>query len=323
MSIVAEFARILHEKDTPAAPRALTPVSYPAREQKLHDIRAVIFDVYGTLVRYWRPEFATQEGAETYLRMAMRRVGDFLMFTDFLRKVDPSKASEQTLQDFYHGLIALNHDKSKAKGVDCPEIRIERVWETIIRILMRHGYDPAKPELGEIDELAGCAAFYYNFHSLGRGFYPGVVPALQKLGAKGIKLGIVSNAQFYTPIDLTLFCRDQSSGELDDYTEIFDTDLIFYSYEHGVAKPGRVLFEKLYDALYELDILPSQALLVGNDISADISPAHDIGMATAFFAGDEETSFRRDMQDTEVPDITFTHWEQLPDMVFLHEGKRG
>ncbi len=322
MSIVAEFARLIHEKDKRDFDRVLTPLSYPSRTEKLYDIKAVIFDIYGTLVNYWRSDFINDEQKESALLAAFRKTSDFFKFTDFLRKMNPSDSPERTLRDFYHGLIALSHEKSLKKGITFPEVRIEEVWEVILMMLARHGYDPSKLDLGEENELPRCIAFYYNMHSLGRGFYDGVVDALSGLKKNNIKLGIISNAQFYTPIDLTLFIRDQSNDIYDDYKDLFENDLVFLSYEYGMAKPNQILLRKLFDALYEYQILPQQTVFVGNDLSLDIKPAIEAGMRAAFFTGDDKSAFVHDLSGKVIPDIVFDYWDDLPDKISFYRKKQ-
>jgi putative hydrolase of the HAD superfamily len=137
-----------------------------------------------------------------------------------------------------------------------------------------------------------------------------------------MRLGIVSNAQFYTPIDLSLFVRDQGGDRYDDYTELFDDDLTFFSYEYGIAKPGLFLFRKLYDALYEYHILPKQTVFVGNDLAADIEPAAEVGMKTALFCGDRRSAFLHGLQGRVVPDIAFSDYAELPSVLSFH-GEEG
>jgi putative hydrolase of the HAD superfamily len=322
LSVVAEFARIIHEKKLYLQNRVYTPLSYPSRVEKLYDIKAVIFDIYGTLVDYWRSEFSDQDLKEQALLDSFKRTADFFKFTEYLEEINPDTVPERTLHDFYHGLIALNHEKSLKKGVTFPEVRIEEIWVVIIMMLGRHGYDSSILDLGEARDVAKCAAYYYNFHALGRHFYDGVVSALSGLNENNIKCGILSNAQFYTPIDLTLFIRDQSNNTCDDYRDLFDNDLIFLSYEYGVAKPNQILLQKLYDALYELQILPNQTLFVGNDLSLDIQPAAEAGMRTAFFTGDDMSAFVHELSGEVIPDIVFDAWDELPDKVSFFETKK-
>ncbi|MBN2188953.1 MAG: hypothetical protein JW699_05830, partial [Chitinispirillaceae bacterium] len=134
-----------------------------------------------------------------------------------------------------------------------------------------------------------------------------------------IVLGIVSNAQFYTPMDLTLLIRDQSKGTYVDYNELFEPDLTFYSFEYGAAKPGEFLFTQLFSALYERDIVPAQTVFAGNDLVLDIDPAAKAGMRTAMFTGDKDSVFFHGMERAIVPDIVFDAWNELPRKITFHE----
>jgi putative hydrolase of the HAD superfamily len=328
VSSVADFARDLHEKHTHAVLRTLEPVDYPSKSQSLTDIRAVLFDVYGTLFNYWKPEFRHENDKQAALLACFAKTISRFAMERFLKEMNPQEAPEKTLMDLYHGLIALKHDLAREKHTEFPEVKIEEIWNMIFLMLKRRGYT-ISPEFAGIgnagieniimeSDFVRCVAYYYNFHSLGRGLYPGVSDALGRLNQDNMLLGIVSNAQFYTPVDLTLFLRDQSAGAIDDATRLFEPDLLFFSYEYGVSKPNPVLFRKLFDALYEFQILPSQVLFVGNDLSADIKPAQDAGMKTAFFTGDKESAFLHDCGGKVFPDISFASWDELPKRIFFH-----
>jgi FMN phosphatase YigB (HAD superfamily) len=158
--------------------------------------------------------------------------------------------------------------------------------------------------------------------SMGRALYPEVSSALKKLKNDNIVLGILSDAQLYTPIDLTLLLRDQSGGEIDDYNELFDTDLTFFSHEYGSVKPSEVLYRRLFDALYEYHITPSQTVFVGNDLAMDIRPAASIGMKTGLFCGDDVMAFVDGIDENvdagAVPDIVFNSWTELPGLISFH-----
>ncbi|MBN1982325.1 MAG: HAD family hydrolase [Chitinivibrionales bacterium] len=323
---VAEFAYSIHTKErNTARKRNLVAQHYPAQRDKLDDIRIVIFDVYGTLVNYYCPEFETNESKKTYLCRAFQMTAEYFGFTPYLVKMDATALPCNTLYDLYHGLILLNHEKNLKKGITFPEIRIEEIWEVIIMMLNRHGYTPL-PSLHVVSkrEFAKCVAFYYNFHVLGRGLYPGVVDTLIKLKAKNILLGIASDGQFYTPIDMTLFIRDQSNEANTDYRELFEHDLVLFSYEYGVTKPNQIIFRKLFDILYGYSVLPSQVVFIGNDLIHDIKTAQEAGMKTAFFTGDEKSFFIHDRSKSIIPDIAFSTWPELVEKIsFFEEHNHG
>jgi putative hydrolase of the HAD superfamily len=323
VSQLAEYARELHETSARVYDRSLEPAAIASRVQKLFDVRAVIFDVYGTLINYWRPGFDDEEQRRRFLLEAFRQVSDRFGFTRFLVEMNPEEAPEKTLSDLYHGSITLYHETESKRGVDFPEAKVEDVWVLILLMLKRRGYDPEKGLSGRVGGMARYLAYTYNFYSLGRELYPGVVGALAELKRNNIALGIVSNAQFYTPIDLTLLIRGQSRGTYDDFNELFDPDLTFFSYEYNAAKPGAVLFEQLYNALYERQILPRQTVFAGNDLVLDIGPAGKAGMRTALFAGDNKSAFTHGKEGTIVPDIHFAAWEELPGKISFYSGEDG
>lgn len=313
MSEIAEFARQLHQTCSPGFYQDLKPVDCPSRSEKLTDIHAVIFDVYGTLINYWRPGLDDKEKRSRLLKAACREVSDRFGFAEYLSAMNPDEDPEKTLYDLYCGCIALNLGKTANKDMAFSEVKVEEIWNMILLMLKRRGYDPKKTYSGPTGDLSRYVAYTYNFFSLGRNLYPGVVDTLVTLKKRGMALGIASNAQFYTPIDLTLLLRDQSGGACDDLLELFEPNLTFFSYEHNVAaKPDFLLFRRLFDELYELAILPQQTVFVGNDLVLDIEPAEKAGMKTAFFSGDRQSAYFHDKNGTIIPDIVFSSWHVLP-----------
>jgi putative hydrolase of the HAD superfamily len=109
---------------------------------------------------------------------------------------------------------------------------------------------------------------------------PGAAETLRQLAAKGILLGLISNAQFYTvPI------LEEALGF--DLTEVgIDPDLCCFSYHERRAKPDPFLFEIVRDKLARRGIPAAEALYIGNDVRNDIDPARATGFRTALFAGD-------------------------------------
>jgi putative hydrolase of the HAD superfamily len=109
---------------------------------------------------------------------------------------------------------------------------------------------------------------------------PGVPDILSDLRDRGIVLGIVSNAQFYTPIVIEAL-TGLSVEEMG-----FEPDLCSWSYAHGVAKPSTTLFQSVVSRLRGGGIEPGETLYVGNDMLKDIWTADQCGLKTALFAGD-------------------------------------
>ncbi len=109
---------------------------------------------------------------------------------------------------------------------------------------------------------------------------PGGAEALRQLATKGITLGLISNAQFYTvPI-----LEEALGATLTDLG--VDPDLCCFSYLERRAKPDPYLFEILRDKLARRGIPAANVLYIGNDVRNDIDPARATGFRTALFAGD-------------------------------------
>ena len=117
---------------------------------------------------------------------------------------------------------------------------------------------------------------------------PGVERCLEFCRNCNIKLGIISNAQFYTPL-LFEWYFSKNLSQLG-----FDEDLIIYSYRHGIAKPSPELFEVAANYLTNLGIEKRNTVYLGNDMLKDIFPARQIGFQTALFAGDSRSLRLRD-----------------------------
>lgn len=114
---------------------------------------------------------------------------------------------------------------------------------------------------------------------------PGAGDILRQLAAKGILLGLISNAQFYTvPI-----LEEALGATLTDLG--IDPGLCCFSYLERRAKPDPWLFEILRDKLARRGIPASDVLYIGNDVRNDIDPARATGFRTTLFAGDP-TSLR-------------------------------
>jgi putative hydrolase of the HAD superfamily len=109
---------------------------------------------------------------------------------------------------------------------------------------------------------------------------PGMLECLHRLRDAGLRLGIVSNAQFYTPL-LFPALVERSIEQCG-----FEPDLCVFSFEHGVAKPGTAIYDRAIERLAGEGIAPAETLYVGNDMLNDIAPAAALGMRTALFAGD-------------------------------------
>ena len=231
-------------------PTAMTPAGRPSLP-----VAALLCDVYGTL-------FISRSGdidrGKTDTAITKR--------LDFLINSYRLAITAETLVYRFRQAISSVHADRRQKGVDFPEVRIDRIW---MRVL-------------ETDRVDLARRFALEFELIVNPVYP--MPHMKELSRVckngGVRMGIISNAQFYTPLLFDYFC----GGTPEDLG--FDPALLIYSYDIGVAKPSPLLFKMAADRLASSGIRPRNALYVGNDMLNDIAPAQEAGFQTALFAGD-------------------------------------
>jgi putative hydrolase of the HAD superfamily len=112
---------------------------------------------------------------------------------------------------------------------------------------------------------------------------PGSRRVIATLRRSGVALGVVSNAQFYTPLFLTALLGGQPE-QLG-----FTRELCFYSWVHGEAKPAPGMFERAADELRGWGISRSEILFVGNDPMNDLGAGAKAGFMTAQVAVDRRS----------------------------------
>ncbi|HPP53721.1 MAG TPA: HAD family hydrolase, partial [Thermoguttaceae bacterium] len=262
--------------------RRLEPIPPPAemlhrfgplwnqRPAWIGQIRAVLFDLYGTL---WISSSGQLEQLRTpthreAIQQAIEAVG-----------LRPSRWSEDEA-DLLFRVIDSMHAQRRAEGVDHPEISLPEAWRRALQEWARSGaIREAELEGVDLDRLVvECEARANPLWPM-----PDAEQTLHRLRRGGYLLGAVSNAQFYTPwVFHALF--DRSAPELG-----LDPEIIFYSYVYGEAKPGQKLFQLARQALANRRIAPEQTIHVGNDMLHDIWPAHQQGFRTVLFAGDQRS----------------------------------
>jgi putative hydrolase of the HAD superfamily len=200
------------------------------------------------------------------------------------------------------------HNRLKAQGIQYPEVDIRSIVSEMLEQLHVRGAGGRPPNR----ELCETLAVEYECRSNPTWPMPGLIQTLEELGKRQISLGIVSNAQFFTPL-LFPAHLDASVEELG-----FDLELCVWSYRLLEAKPSPNLFRRALEALERRGIKAQRVLYVGNDRVNDVGPAAGTGMRTALFAGDNR-SFRPRQADLRLhgvkEDVLLTDLRQLPELL--------
>lgn len=248
-------------------------------------IETVLFDIYGTLLISGSGDVgaAAATGSADALMQALRAAG---------YDGDLERAGELG-PDMMQAEIRLWHKKARQNGFEYPEVEISRVWKNIIEKFQRLELLKADDDAEKILRLA----VDYECRVNPVWPMPGALETIQKLKARGFKLGIVSNAQFYTPLIMhALF--GVSLEKLG-----FNPQLCVWSCEELRAKPSVELFQRVEarpsgeDRISGTKINLRKTLYVGNDMLNDIWTATEAGCQTILFAGDKR-SLRLREQDS-------------------------
>ncbi len=249
-----------HSRPLAPLPTGQTPVL-----RALGPLDAVLFDVYGTLLVSGSGDIGVSLAADRgeALAAALEAVGVSLR--------GPNAAAV----DVFLGQIGHEHLIARQAGVDFPEVDIVQVWRHALAELAGRGWVTG---VEAVDVPALAVEFEVRVNPIWP--MPHLLPTLQGLRHAGKKLGLVSNAQFYTPEAFPALVR-QTLADLG-----FERDLLCFSYQHGLAKPSTSLYRLAVAALHGRGIAPERVLYVGNDLRNDIAPAARLGFRTALFAGD-------------------------------------
>ena len=287
----SKHAEILRAHSRPLSP---VPTGQEPMLKPLPGIRAVLFDVYGTLFVSGSGEVGTEAApSDRALVESLRAVG-----------VEARGPLDQGVECFFKTIETM-HARLREAGRDYPEVDVLDVWSQVLAELGRRGViDPTADQSVDIGRLA----VEYEVRANPVWPMPGARECLQRLHDKGFVLGIVSNAQFYTPelFEALLGKPPKAIG--------FDRRLQYYSYLHGWGKPSLRLFELAAEALARRGIAAGEVVYVGNDMLNDVFPAHRVGFRTALFAGDSRSlRLREDDPRVEgiVADLVLTRLEQL------------
>ncbi len=240
--------------------------------ERLNGIRAVVFDVYGTLFISGSGDIslAQKEDRSPALAAALDTAG----FDIRMKEADWAGLFHETLQAF--------SETRRQEGIEFPEVRIEEVWAGFSDAAGRKGWlsGGGDLDLAIIDHECRVNPCWPM---------PGLLEILHWLSSRGYRLGIVSNAQFYTPLLFPALL----GHELLDFA--FDEDFCIWSYVEREGKPSTQLYRKLAGRLSLKGIRPEETLYIGNDLRNDIWPAGELGFQTALFAGDQRSlRWRRD-----------------------------
>ena len=236
------------------------------------DIRAIAFDVNGTLIR-----IQTEDGDEQIFRSAAH----FLTY----QGIDLHR---DQIRDLYFQTMK---EQLRASPEEFPEFDAVGIWRSIIDGHMTD-FTRALPA-GKLRQMPLFLAEMARGIARRRlGLYPFVPEVLDVLRGR-YPLAVVTDAQ-----------SANARGELHKVGLLGYFDPVVVSGDHGYRKPDRRLFQFALDGM---NVAAGNALYVGNDMYRDIHGAREAGMQTVMFDSDQGTKAHLDC----VPDYTITDFRDL------------
>jgi putative hydrolase of the HAD superfamily len=242
------------------------------------DIRALAFDINGTLIEIW-----TEDGAEA----AFRAVGHFLTY----QGIDVRRG---LLRDLYFQVMK---EQLRASPETHPEVDAPAVWARIIDTLATDFTRSLAPD-ARAQLPVSVAQVYRGVTRRRLHLYPHVREVLDALRGR-LPMAVVTDAQ-------SAYARGEMHkvGLLDYFSPIV------VSGDYGYRKPDRRLFQAALDGL---GVAAEHTLYVGNDMHRDVYGAREAGMRTVMFNSDQGTKAYGDC----VPDYTIDDHRELLRIVDL------
>jgi putative hydrolase of the HAD superfamily len=236
------------------------------------DIRAIAFDVNGTLIR-----IQTEDGDEQIFRSAAH----FLTY----QGIDLHR---DQVRDLYFQIMK---EQLQASPEEYPEFDAVGIWRAIIDGHMTD-FTRALPA-GKLRQMPLFLAEMARGIARRRlGLYPSVREVLEVLRGR-YPLAVVTDAQ-----------SANARGELHKVGLLGCFDPVIVSGDHGYRKPDRRLFQFALDGM---NVAAGDTLYVGNDMYRDIFGAREAGMKTVMFDSDQGSKTHPGC----VPDHTITDFRDL------------
>jgi putative hydrolase of the HAD superfamily len=236
------------------------------------DIRAVVFDVNGTLVK-----ILTDDGMEQIFRSAAH-----------LLTYQGIELHRHQVRELYFRTL---REQQRTSPEEYPEFDAVGIWRSIID---GNATDFTRTlPAGKLEQLPLFLAEMSRGISRRRlGLYPHVREVLDVLRER-YPLAVVTDAQ-----------SAHTRGELHKVGLLDYFDPIVISGDHGYRKPDRRLFQLALDGM---GVAAENALYVGNDMHRDIFGAREAGMATVMFESGQGTDAYLDC----VPDYRISDFRDL------------
>lgn len=301
-----------HDLPWPAPPAIDTPKAKP-HLKNLTGVRAVLWNVYGTLLAIPFGDLVFEHPQPFVMQMSLEKtIAEFKMWPSMSRK--PGAPSEY--MGYIYKTLLDEQRMLPSPGEKYPEVLAERVWEGVIKKLFQKEYTFDAGFYGSLNEYSKKVAYFFHASLQGTACYPAADRALRAVFDAGLTQGLCADGQCFTILQLQRGLDALGGGvRLDD---VLPDDLRVLSCDVLSRKPSERLFRHALERLEAKGIGPEEVLHVGSRIDKAILPAKKLGLKTALFAGDRASlaATTEQMKDHATkPDVLLTDLGQIADVI--------
>ncbi len=246
-------------------------------------IQVVLFDLGGTLLHYEQPP------EYTFDRLNARALRALL-----------GAAAEQgaRVRDAEMAVRAVGR-MTAAMDAKARQANYANTAENIIR----EGLEAVSIKLPAKAWDAGLAAYYEAISAVVKPVAGNAQAVLAELSEQGHGIGLVSN---------TFWARELHDGDLARFGLLDYIPVRVYSCEVGVTKPHPMIYRQALDSL---DVVPAEAIFVGDKLGVDIAGPKKIGMRAVLVS----SPYRTETDEQIVPDARIDSIDELPALLDVWE----
>lgn len=308
----AAYLDTRHDLNWPVPPEVDRPKARP-HLTRLPQLRAVLWNVYGTLLRIAGGELWFEHPQEFVMNVALdKTIQEFKMWSSMSRK--PGQPADYMKQ--LYASVLLEQRAVPGGTEKYPEVGSDRIWEALIKKLFQKDYHFDTGFFGSLNEFSCKVAYFFHTSLQGTACYKSAASALRSVSERGLKQGLLADGQGFTRVQLQRGLTAQDPNLV--LTRMLDENLVIWSYKVRGRKPSERMFRHAVKALEQQGIAPHQVLHVGTSIARDLLPAHRLGMRTALFAGDRaslQTTAEQLKESSSRPDILLTKLSQIAEVI--------
>ena len=229
----------------------------------------------------------------------------------------PGPPWEQLYSQYKRFLDEQQMAGSKHKG-DFPEVDSVHIWNRLITRLQKKEYEYDISFYGDIDEFSEKAAYFFHANLQGIEASPHAVQALHAVSRSPVTQGLLADTQSFTLLQMLRAIGKQ--GTLPALESLFATDCVTLSFQEGVRKPSKSLYQKSLMRFQEFGIAPREILHISTRLKDDLLAAKQEGMRTALYAADKVSmqATKKEIRDPELqPDRLMTDLEQIREILSI------